>query len=770
MTDGFILYPTYQVRQGVPVVQLYGKDADGNSFLIEDDRLRPHFLIRGKDLAKALKVQAFDHETSRLKDFAGEPLVTVNVGIPAEVPDLRKALEQAGVACYEADIRFAYRYLMDKGILGTVSIEGTPEKGERVAHIYHNPEVGPGPKTPIPLKVLSFDIESDHRTSEVLSIALYTDGHRKALLNGRSLKAGASLRNAEVCADEKALLARFAELVLEIDPDIVTGWNVIGFDLAMLHDRFRKHRLPFRLGRTDRDSVIRIYDEFLRDSQADLHGRVVLDGIRLLRINFISLEDYRLDTAAKVFLGEKKLITFENKGDDIVRLWKEEPQRLVDYNLKDAELVARILEKTGVLALSVGRSMLTGMPLDRVQASVASLDSLYIREATKRGYACPSSSYSERDERIKGGFVMESKPGIYDYIIVCDFKSLYPSIIRTFNIDPLSFDPEGEITAPNGTRFRNEDGILPGLIQSLWESRDAAKRRKDRAASYAIKITMNSFFGVLANPACRFYSVDMANAITHFGQHFIKLTSEKIRELGYEVIYGDTDSVFVKTGVDTSRKAEAIGREIQDYINTYYKDLVKREYKRDNFLELEFEKTFIRFLMPKLRGSDQGAKKRYAGILEKDGKEEIDFTGLEFVRRDWTELAKTFQLAILDRIFHKKEVKDYVRKFVGDVRSGKYDDQLVYRKAIRKSLDEYVKTTPPHVKAARKLKKLSSSIIEYYMTENGPEPVEMLTSRIDYAHYIEKQLKPIADSVLCFFGTDFDSLVRNHDQKSLFEF
>jgi DNA polymerase-2 len=419
------------------------------------------------------------------------------------------------------------------------------------------------------------------------------------------------------------------------------------------------------------------------------------------------------------------------------------------------------------------------MQLDRVKASIASLDNLYIRETLERGYVCNNSANKEREERIKGGFVKDSIPGIYDYIDVLDFKSLYPSIIRTFNIDPLAFVPkeyhkrhkeENIITSPNGAKFKKELGILPMLIQRLWAQRDHAKKRNNKEESYAIKITMNSFFGVLANPMCRFYSMDMANAITYFGQFIVKKTAEIVEEKGYRVIYGDTDSIFVETKAEGGEKAERIGKEIAVFANDYWPKYVKDEYGVESFLELQFEKTFIRFMMPRIRGTEIGAKKRYAGLLMVDGKEKIEFTGLEFVRRDWTEVSKKFQLELLDKIFHKQEVVEYIKKFVADLKKGKYDKLLVYKKAIRKDLVKYTKTTPPHVKAARKLGKLTSSIISYVMTTEGPEPIQKIEHKLDYEHYIDKQIKPIADSVLVFYDMNFDDMLKNSKQTNLFGF
>jgi DNA polymerase-2 len=436
------------------------------------------------------------------------------------------------------------------------------------------------------------------------------------------------------------------------------------------------------------------------------------------------------------------------------------------------------LEKSNALNLSIKRALLTGMQIDRVNASIASLDSLYLRELYERRIVAPSSFSGESTERIKGGFVMQSKPGIYEGIIVLDFKSLYPSIMRTFNIDPLSFVPESNykklsnkekeslIESPNKAHFKNQDGILPIILERLWKQRDLAKKQKDQATSLAIKITMNSMFGVLANPTCRFYSMEMANAITHFGQFLNKLTAKKIEEKGYEVIYGDTDSIFVNLKTTNLKQAEKIGKELESYTNAFYNKYVQ-QYNRPNYLEIEFEKAFKKFLMPKVRGQQKGAKKRYAGLVEKNGKEEITFTGLEFVRRDWTEVSKKFQMELLNNIFHDKPIDDYVKNFVEDLRKGKMDDLLIYKKAIRKGVSEYTKTTPPHIKAARKLGREHPGIIEYVITINGPEPLEKNPSKLDYDHYIDKQIKPIADSILSFQDKTFDELTAKHKQMTL---
>ena len=762
---GFIVYPTYRMDFENAKIHLFGRLENGESFLSIHD-YKPYFYIKKTDLEKAKGIFNFETEKVKVKDFKDNDLVKIVLKNPKHISEAKKLFENQSIVCYEADLRFPMRFLIDKEIQGSLNIEGEYKKGEYVNRIYENAEITPSTFFPR-LKVLSFDIETDMKGEEVYCISIVCGDIKEVIIHSEK-----TLNNALSVNSERQLLEMFKEKVKEIDPDIITGWNLIDFDLKILQDKFRKYKIPFDLGREKIECTLRIESSFFKDSSADFPGRMVLDGIHLMKSSFIKLDDYKLGTAAQEFLGEEKLIGDETKGTDIENAFKENQQLLVDYNLKDSKLVIDILEKTKLIDLTIQRSLLTGMALDKVKASIAALDSLYLRELKKKGYAAYSAKTDDEETRITGGFVQESKPGIYDYIIVLDFKSLYPSIMRTFNIDPLSFveDCQGEnlIHSPNGACFRNEEGILPQILTNLSKQRDDAKKEKNSLASQAIKIHMNSFFGVLANPTCRFFSLKMANAITHFGQHIIKLSTEKVKELGYEVIYGDTDSIFVKTNKENAEDAKKAGLEIQVFINNFFNAHVKHNYNRECHLEIQFDKMFKVFMMPKVRHGEQGSKKRYVGLkIKEEGKEEIDFTGMEFVRRDWTDLAKNFQLGLFERVFRKEDVTDYVKNYVKELKSGNLDAQLVYRKSLRKGEDEYTKTTPPHVKAARMLEKLDSNIISYVMTIDGPQPIQIKKSRIDYEHYIEKQIKPLADAVLVFSGKSFDDLMKGTSQKGL---
>jgi DNA polymerase-2 len=412
------------------------------------------------------------------------------------------------------------------------------------------------------------------------------------------------------------------------------------------------------------------------------------------------------------------------------------------------------------------------MTLDRVGSSILSFDSLYIRQATKEGFVSPTMKYSQKDVGITGGFVMSPVPGIYDNVLVFDFKSLYPSIIRTFNIDPLSFigmDKKKGVCLYNGACYKNTEGVLPKILDRLHSAREKAKREKREFSSYAIKITMNSFFGVLASPNCRYFNMDIANSITQTGQELIKKTQKLLEGENQKVIYGDTDSIFVDS-TGSKKDSVELGKKLEKEINSFYDNYIIKDFKRKSFLELEFEKLYLSLIIPPVRGSKSGAKKRYAGLRKEGSGEKMEVVGLEAIRGDWTEAAQIFQKELLDLIFHKKDFKKYISEFVSKLKSGKADDLLVYRKRLRKNLEEYIKTTPPHVKAARKLKVVEGNLIEYVITSAGPEPISDLKHKIDYEHYIDKQIKPIANSLLGFFDVSFDEILNGSKQTSLSNF
>lgn len=249
-------------------------------------------------------------------------------------------------------------------------------------------------------------------------------------------------------------------------------------------------------------------------------------------------------------------------------------------------------------------------------------------------------------------------------------------------------------------------------------------------------------------------------------------TREWIEAKGFEVIYGDTDSTFVHLGRETSPdEADEIGQRLAQMINDNWAALIRREFDLPSYLEIQYETHYRRFLMPTIRGLEKGSKKRYAGLVGKasEGSEQLVFKGLESVRTDWTMLAKQFQTRLYELVFHDEDPSGYVRTMVDETRAGRHDDLLIYRKRLRQKLEEYQKNVPPHVRAARLADEENlrrglpqryqhRGSIAYLMTLNGPEPLEYRRSAIDYEHYIDKQLRPIADAILPFIGESFDRI------------
>jgi len=766
---GFMLTPTYRVVRGVPEVHVYGVLESGEPCLLIDDRSRPHFFILQRDVARFGTVApGLSAHPSTLRSLEGSPVATVFVGIPGDVPPLRRRLEEHGVVCLEADVRFAYRYLIDRGIRGAFEVDGSFESHPRLGRVYRNPSLQPAHWAP-KLKILSIDIETSLKGEQLYSIALHSRDFERVIIVHPHL-----LVNGEPVPSEKAAIRRFLEYLHALDPDVITGWNVVDFDLAFLARAARRHGLHFAIGRSEDEFDLRKDASFTRESRAIVFGRQVLDGLSLLRGAFIRLEDYRLETAAQTFLGKGKLLTGDNRHTEIEALYRNDPQRLVDYNLQDARLVLELLDRTGLVELAIERSLLTGMQLDRVSAAIASVDSLYLNALRSRGAVAPSVGAEDRTAGIMGGYVMESKPGLYCNVLVFDFKSLYPSIIRTFNIDPLTYVSQAPpdvptVVAPNGAHFRRDvRGIIPELLTTLASEREQAKRADNGVKANAIKILMNSFYGVLGAGASRLFSPAVANAVTHFGQHVIRRAVECAEGAGHEVLYGDTDSLFVHSNEPDPDRALQLGERLRAEIGAAVAEGVQSEFGCASVLELELEKLYRRFFLPEVRGGKVGSKKRYAGLLVEDGCEEIEFVGLESVRRDWSPVSKRFQRALLELVFHDQPVETFIKGFVADLRAGRFDDELTYKKAIRKDLEAYTKTTPPHVKAARKQGTATGRIIAYVMTLNGAEPVGECTAPPDYAHYIEHQIEPIADAVLRFLGTDFASVAGTRKQLALF--
>jgi DNA polymerase II len=761
MPRGFVVHPTYRVRGGVPVVQLYGRLESGEPFLVEDDRFRPYFFAPLGAAAALAREPGVRLAETALRDLAGRPLVRVETDIPAAVPRLRDRLRTAGFVALEADVRFAYRYLIDHGIRATVGIHSRGELGADGIVRFVNPVLS-GEPADVALRALSLDIETTPDAGLVLAIALAGAGVEEV-----HVLAQRAVRGAVSHPEEPALLQAVLGRIRALDPDLLLGWNVVDFDLRVLLERCEALGLPCHLGRSPEDPRLLVDPGPLRQSRAEVPGRMVIDGIGPVR-DALRLPDYRLDTVARHVLGRGKLIDPDapDAALEILRMWRDDPEALVAYNLEDARLVGEILAREGLLELAVERSRLSGMQLDRVGASIASFDLLYLPELRRHGAVAPSAEPEREHEPLQGGTLLEPRPGLHHDVAVFDFKSLYPSLMRTFRLDPLAHARAGEdaIVAPNGARFSRSEAILPAVLERFRERREQAKARGERHADQALKIMMNAMYGVLGAASCRFFDPDVSNAITGFGQQILHWTRDAFEAVGVAVLYGDTDSVFVHLGAGAADAARA--EALRAAVEAHIAGRVQEAYGVASQLELELEGIFEHLLLPRVRGGGKGSKKRYAGW--RDGR--LVVVGLEAVRRDWPELARRLQEGMLERLFTGRDPSPFVREVVAELRGGARDAELVYVKRIRKGgLDAY-EANAPHVQAARKAGRVPGGVIRYVMTRSGPEPVlpgRPLPPGLDHAHYVEKVVRPVAESILEATGSSFDEAIGAPVQLSL---
>jgi DNA polymerase-2 len=755
------------VEGGRTVVHLYGVLENGQPFLARDGRQPPRFWIRSADLARARAAGCPAPVALDRRDMAGSQLARVELAQPADVPGLRERLERAGVRTFEADVRHALRPLIDAGIRGALSIRGRSTVRPGVGRVFEEPEIGPADFSPA-LRVLSLDIETDPGAQRLLSVALHGCGVSEVwLLTPDGLGCPP---DAAACRTEAELIRTFARRVREIDPDILTGWNVVDFDLRVLLRVADRLGVALALGR-DEGRLRLVVDGGRGGLRARIPGRVVLDGIQLLRGSFVRMEDYSLDAVAREVLGEGKTLSGHGRPDEILRLFEQDRPRFVAYNRTDARLALQILERLRLVELSVERSRLTGLPVDRVSASIASFDFLYMTELARRGIAAPSVAGDADAEPQAGGHVLEPVPGLHANVVVLDFRSLYPSVIRTFGIDPLGLlaqVTDDAVVSPSGAAFSRAPGILPALLDRLAPAREQALAAGDKVPAQAIKILMNSFYGVLGTPASRFYDPRLPNAITSWGRELLLWTRDRATERGLRVLYGDTDSLFVATGIHDGDALQHFGARLAGELTTELAAHVRRTWGVESRLRLELDRVYLRLVLPALRHAASGARKRYAGLQRTSDGTRVVLTGLEAVRGDWTALARRAQRELYRRLFADEPVDTWLRKLVSEVRAGGHDGELVYRKWLRKPAAEYTASTPPHVAAARLEGRPGRGRVSYVITAKGAEPEHAPTAPLDHEHYVQKQLRPVAEPVLALLGLDFDRVIGDDRQLTLF--
>ncbi|QIR16141.1 DNA polymerase II [Shewanella aestuarii] len=697
---------------------------------------------------------------------------------------IQRIANDMGIPLYETDIRPEQRYLIERFIAFDIECEGVLDTSnpslpklvcQRARQHKVLSESDSQQAARVNLKVISFDFECSMQ-GELYSVGLYGQDYQKVLMVGQA-PAESPAPYIEWVKDEVDLLHHLIAWFADFDPDVIIGWAVVVFDIALLYKRCQHHNIPLTIGRGGTLLTWKVEDKF-RPETLNLPGRVVLDGIDWLKAAFYQFDSFSLEFVSQQLLNEGKAIDHvENRGAEISYLFTHDKSALAHYNLTDCRLVWDIFEQTQLLDFAIERAKLTGLEFGRVGASIAAFYHLYLPHLHRSGYVAPKMPTSQGLES-PGGYVMDSIPGYYKNVLVLDFKSLYPSIIRTFLIDPKGLVEglkNGEsvdsqqvsetcVAGFLGANFSRDNPILPKLIASLAEQREQAKRDRNAPLSQAIKIIMNSLYGVLGSRGCVFHDAKLASSITMRGHQIMKLTKTWIEDCGYRVIYGDTDSTFVWLGDTPTQAPHDIGQSLASMITTKWHQWCEQHFKLTSYLELEFESHYQQFIMPTLRGSEQGSKKRYVGLkLHKQSKPEIVFKGMEQVRSDWSGLSKRIQYQLYQRFFNQQDIVDYLQSQILLLKQGAFDDELIFKKRLKRNVEDYTAKSAPHVKAASLMAQYQQdnkwltrgTLIEYLMTTNGVQPVCDKAWCMDYDYYIEKQIQPVAEPLLSLLGQSF---------------
>lgn len=712
-----------------------------------------------------------------LKTFGQQPVIGVYCKQYKQLLGLSRELAAQNIKLLEADVRPPERYLMERFIGASIEYSGGNTRGRKTTDCRLKPSADYRPS----LKLASLDIETS-MDGDLYSIAIEGCGDRRVWMRGEQATAAMPDDFALVyCADIGEMLEALNRWLEMHDPDIVAGWNLIQFDLRILQRHADSCGLKLAWGRDGSAIDWREHPAKAERYFASVAGRLMIDGIDALKAAMWMFPSYSLEHVSQALLGKGKEIDNPyDRVNEITRLFHDDKPGLARYNLGDCELVTQIFAKAKLLEFLVERANVMGLQSDHYGGSIAAFSHHYLPLMHRTGYVAPGVG-ENRNQSFPGGYVMDSKPGLYDSVLVLDYKSLYPSIIRTFLVDPVGLiegetasDPRTTVQGINGTTFSRETNCLPQIVTTLWQQRDAAKAQKNEQLSQAIKLLMNAFCGVLGSPDCRFFDPRLVSAVTLRGHQIIQETKRLVNEEGYETIYGDTDSIFISLGRPyLNDDAERVAGQLTARINEWWETHLRRTLDLKSYLEIEFDTHYRRFFMPTIRGTDEGSKKRYAGMAANDdGSEEIVFRGLESVRTDWTKLAQNFQRDLYQRIFRAEPYQDLIRDYVSNTRGGLFDDLLVYRKRVRRDLKQYQRNVPPHVKAARladvdnlrhhrPAQYQNGGWISYVITVAGPEPTTARASKIDYEHYIERQLRPIADAILHSLGDDFENIVKS---------
>jgi len=720
-----------------PIIHIFGRNVQGKAVRLDVTGFKPYFYVPADQAETVPLPQQVTLETgTTYRSIRGESLRRLYTNRPGDVRDVREKYRH-----FEADIPFATRFMIDTGLTGGVF---TPQ--ELVD--YH--EIAAA-EVDAPARTCIIDIECedergfpDTQRDAITCITCYDsfdEDYTTFLLRAGGIPEEIAQKEKEgglkngcfrkgihtICtyADETTMLRAFTQYIVARDPDVLSGWNFVDFDMPYITGRME------RLGLRS-DSLARIPGQTERNA---LRGRALFDLLTAYKKMHSGLkESYRLDAVAMEELGEQKVRYTGTISD----LWKQQPALFVEYNFKDVELCVGINKKDNIIEFYREIARYVGCPLDKTLNSSSVVDVFVLRKASNR-YILPSKGFVNAEE-FEGATVFEPSRGVRENVVVLDLKSLYPMAMMTINASMETKDPNGELRAPNGIRFRKQpDGLTRSIISDLLKERDEKKNLRNTftfgSPQYilydmqqnVLKVIMNTYYGVSGYPRFRLFDREIGSAATSVGRAIIEHTRRVIERQGYKVIYGDTDSCMVQLPkeLDTEQTI-ALARQIEKRLNESYAEFAKNELNADyHFFSIKFEKIYARFFQA-------GKKKRYAGSLVwKEGKDvrETDIVGFEIRRSDTPQITKTVQQQLMVMILDgtgKDEIRKYLIDEVKKYKTGKYSlDVIGIPGGIGKDLNDY-DIDDAHIRGA----KYSN---DYLHTEfgKGSKPKRVYIKNID---------------------------------------
>jgi DNA polymerase I len=723
------------------------------------------------------------------------PVVQVTARHPGDVPTIREAAARVTGASevLEADVPFHYRYLVDKDLRPVDGIRFTARRTDRGWEA-RDPEAVEREETDLPLDLMAFDLEvhNPHVTPKAERDPIVLVG--VATGDGRTEVLRADEEDGE--ADDEALIRAFVDLVDEEDPDVLLTYNGDGFDFPYLRDRADEHGIDLPLGRDGSEPDFR---RFGRNPRVEMVGRANVDLFRVAERDLPGVKVQTLERVAE-HLG---LPSAEDRadvpGEEIAEYWDDPDRReeLVDYAEADVrstlEMGERLLPQQVAFARMTKQSLTDVTKIGRGRQ----VDWFLVDEARRRDLLVPNRG-GAGGEAVEGGFVMEPPDGLHEDVQALDFSSMYPSIMIAYNISPDTVVEDGADEdvheAPEvGHRFRKEPpGFFRALLEDLTDRRDRCKERladvpegSDEARlldirQRSLKVLTNSFYGYMGWNQARWHSRPCAEATTAWGRHLIKEVIGRAEDEGIEVMYGDTDSLFVRRTPDVPAFVDEVNQELP--------------------LELEAEERYEVIFFT-------GKKKRYAGLTAGG---DIVVKGLEVRRGDWCDLAKGIQQGVLETVLRDRDPEgaaETVKETVEDLRAGQAPvEDLTIHKTLTKHPDNY-EAKQAHVLAVEAAAEDNPDFhvpvgaqVGYVILDERvrtPDPGDGLASSggrvpnrgdpnlseraklveylddsdtIDAVYYIDKQVVPAALRVLGHFGYDQDELKGRPSQHTLGDF